>query len=174
MIARACPVAAILVVAMASVAPPSLHADPLPCIEHDVLVKGGSMTPRIRDGATIKVISGGPHCAQPLTRGDVLALDVSSSPLPLIKSLRGLPGDAFGIDNDRITIDGKILTNDQGIAYHVGPAGTAMLRLYERDYHGIIPLDSYLVLGENPSGTLDSTRFGLISRDAIIGRMVEY
>jgi len=42
-----------------------------------------------------------------------------------------------------------------------------MLLLYEGD----IPEDAYLVLGNNFSGSLDATRFGLISARRIIAKV---
>ncbi len=143
------------------------------CRVSNVTVSGTSMVPRYADGQQITVRSGGPHCAEPFLRGEVVVLATNSNALPLIKSLRGLPDDRFLVQADQIVVNGDVLTNSEGLLYQLSKARAAMLTLYEHDYHGVIPPDTYLVLGENPTGTLDSSRFGLISRDAIIGRVVE-
>jgi len=46
-----------------------------------------------------------------------------------------------------------------------------MLSLYEKDYHGVIPENTYLLLGEVTSGSLDSTRFGLIDKSSVLGKI---
>lgn len=57
-------------------------------------------------------------------------------------------------------------------SYQLSPPRAAMIALYAHDDHGIIPPDSFLVMGENPAGTLDSTRFGLVARLAILGKLI--
>ena len=47
-----------------------------------------------------------------------------------------------------------------------------MLALYIKNYKGIIPARSYLILGNLPEGSVDSTRFGLIDQSALIGKVV--
>ena len=47
-----------------------------------------------------------------------------------------------------------------------------MISLYIKDYKGIIPPDTYLILGDNPFGTYDSTRFGLIDKSNIVGKVL--
>ena len=48
-----------------------------------------------------------------------------------------------------------------------------MIDLYVQEFHGRIPPDMYLVMGEDPHGTIDSSRFGLIERAQILGKVVE-
>jgi|GEM_PF-6965019 len=47
-----------------------------------------------------------------------------------------------------------------------------MLGLYIRDYDGAIPPNTFLVLGENASGTDDSSRYGLVDISDIVGKVV--
>lgn len=131
------------------------------------------MAPRYADGQPIVVSSGGPKCAEPFRRGEVVVLTTNSHVLPLIKSLRGLPGDVFSIQADQIVVNGSVLINSEGLPYRLSMARAAMLNLYARDYQGVIPPDTFLVMGEVPSGSTDSSQFGLIARDAIIGRAVD-
>ena len=48
-----------------------------------------------------------------------------------------------------------------------------MLALYVRDYHGVIPDGTMLVMGEAPTGTLDSSHFGLVEVKAVVARFVQ-
>ena len=93
--------------------------------------------------------------------------------MPLIKALRGLPGDKFSVSDGKIIINGVAAMNSAGEPYRLSPPRAAMIALYVHDDHGVIPPDSFLVMGENPAGSLDSSRFGLVSRQAIIGKLVE-
>jgi type IV secretory pathway protease TraF len=45
-----------------------------------------------------------------------------------------------------------------------------MLSLYEKDYKGIIPQNTYLILGDQPSGSVDSSVFGLVDKSDILGK----
>ena len=91
----------------------------------------------------------------------------------MIKLLRGLPGDTFSINYGQILINGHVAENSEGVAYQLSNPRAAMLDLYVHEFHGVIPPEMYLVMGENPSGTTDSSRFGLIARDQIIGKVIE-
>ncbi len=105
--------------------------------------------------------------------GDVVLFQSDSSRVPLIKALRGLPGDKFSVSDGKIVINGTGATNSAGEPYRLSPPHAAMIALYVHDDHGIIPPDSFLVMGENPAGSLDSSRFGLIPQSAIIGKVIE-
>lgn len=135
-------------------------------------VRGTSMQPAIADGATITVAGGEPACIEPLRHGDVVLLETPASGIPLIKAVRALPGDRFAVRDGQLTVNGDVAVNSTGAPYRLPAARAKMLVLYERDYGGIIPAGTYLVLGETPSGTLDSTRFGLVARNQIVGKVV--
>ncbi len=100
-------------------------------------------------------------------------LTTNSHVLPLIKALRGLPGDDFSMQADQIVVNGRVLINSEGLPYRLSMARVGMLNVYARDYQGVIPPDTFLVMGEVPSGSTDSSVFGLVSRDAIIGRALD-
>lgn len=116
---------------------------------------------------------GSAECIGEIKHGDVVLFHSNSSRVPLIKALRGLPGDKLAVSDGKIIINGVVATNSAGEPYRLSPPRAAMIALYVHDNHGVIPPDSFLVMGENPAGSLDSSRFGLVSRQAIIGRLVE-
>jgi signal peptidase I len=128
------------------------------------------MAPICCGGDQIEVVSGGVECAEPLSRGEILVLRTASNKLPLIKGLRGMPGDTLAVQDGKIIINGAAATNSEGVPYQLPKRKAAMIELYAHDYKGVIPPDSYLVMGEIPSGSTDSSQFGLIGRDVIIGK----
>ena len=130
------------------------------------------MSPRIAPGQMIEVQQGPAECLGTLKHGDVVLFHSDSSRIPLIKAIRGLPGDRFAVSNGNIFINGAPATNSAGEPYQLSPPRAAMIALYVHDDHGIIPPDSFLVMGENPAGSIDSTRFGLVTRQAILGRLI--
>ena len=162
----------LVLVLLSLLQPGHASSDTLPCKTRNVTVQGTSMAPRIADGETITVVSGGAACAEPLARGDVLVIRTDSHPLPLIKALRGLPGDTLAVRGGSVYVNDTLLHNTEGAAYQLSAGRAAMIELYAHDFGGIIPLDTFLVLGENPAGTTDSTCFGLLPRAAIIGRVI--
>ncbi len=130
------------------------------------------MSPRIAPGQMIEIQQGPAECLGTLKRGDAVLFHSDSSRIPLIKAIRGLPGDRFEVSNGKIIINGAPATNSAGEPYQLSPARAAMIALYAHDDHGIIPPDSFLVMGENPAGSIDSSRFGLVTRLEILGKLL--
>ncbi len=131
------------------------------------------MSPRIAPGQLIEIQQGPAECLGTLKHGDVVLFHSDSSRVPLIKALRGLPGDKLAVTDGKIVINGTAAANSAGEPYRLSPPRAAMIALYVHDDHGVIPPDSFLVMGENPAGSLDSSRFGLVARQAIIGKLIE-
>ena len=131
------------------------------------------MSPRLAPGQMIHILQGSFSCLGTLKHGDVVLFHSDSARAPLIKALRGLPGDKFAVHDGKIIINGAAATNSAGEPYRLSPPRAAMIALYVHDYHGVIPPNSFLVMGENPAGSLDSSRFGLVPRAAILGKLVE-
>ncbi|AGH94857.1 signal peptidase I [Pseudobdellovibrio exovorus] len=68
----------------------------------------------------------------------------------------------------KILINGKPLQNSAKQAYEID---SKMLKLYA-DSYPVIPENSYLVLGDNSSGSFDASHFGFIDRKQIVGRVI--
>jgi len=134
------------------------------------LVRGGSMAGLIDDGKKVKILYGYYDC-NPVERGNVILYNYPGNPNPIIKSVRGLPGDTFSVENN-IILNGQPLTNDNGQPYKLDEQEGKLLELYEKDYHGRIPPDTYLILGNITYGSLDSTKFGLVGGKDVLGKVV--
>jgi hypothetical protein len=61
-----------------------------------------------------------------------------------------------------------MITNSIGEPYSLTPIGKKMISIYARDFNNIMPEGAYLVLGDDPLGTVDSSRFGLIGKADIL------
>lgn len=137
-------------------------------------VRGTSMSPLIPPGTVVE-IDYEYYENNPVERGHIVIVSHPGRDVPAIKTVRGIPADRFELKDNgagvNILINDKILINSQGAAYTLSGKRKKMLSLYSSGYGGIIPPGAYLILGENPAGSFDSTRFGLISSSRIIGRL---
>lgn len=145
--------------------------------KEEKIVRGNSLEGLVNDGQTIKVLKDYYECNS-VQRGDIVIYNYSASKEPIIKIIKGLPGDNFELQNNgsgkyNILVNNKILKISTGQPYELSEAKHKMLALYEKDYKGIIPNDAYLILGNQVGGSLDSTRFGLVGKEGFIGKVVK-
>lgn len=136
-------------------------------------IRGNSLEPLIESGSQIKVLFGYYNCNE-VKRDDLIIYSYAGDENPLIKIVKGLPNDRFGLQKTEggwhILINGKILKNSENQPYLLDERGYKMLSLYEKDYKGVIPENAYLILGNSAGGTLDSTHFGLVDKSDILGK----
>jgi len=138
------------------------------------IVRGGSLDPLIKDGETVRVLFGYYNCHE-IQRDDVVLYSYAGNEAPLIKIVRGVPGDSFKLEQTEqgawyIIINGNILKNSAGEPYLVSGKRYEMLALYEKDYKGVIPEQAYLIMGNLISGAMDSTRYGLVHKNDILAK----
>jgi signal peptidase I len=138
------------------------------------IVRGNSLEPLIKDGETIEVLFGYYDC-HPIQRNDIVVYFYAGNKNPIIKIIKGIPGDKFSLKKTNngwyILINGEILKNSENQPYILDERGYRVLSLYEKDYKGIIPEDAYLILGNLPQGSLDSSHFGLVGKKDILGKV---
>ena len=139
------------------------------------IVRGNSLQGLIEDGQIIKALFGYYDCNK-IERNDVVLYSVSGREAPLIKIIRGLPGDKFNLQiatagGWHILINNEILKNSQDTPYLISEQGYRMLSLFINDFQGRIPAEAYLILSNLPQGGIDSTQFGLIHKKDILGRV---
>lgn len=140
-------------------------------------VRGGSLSGLVEDGATIKALYGYYDCHRG-KRGDIVLYSYAGNDNPLIKVIKAAPGDQFSLEEAEagggwnIVVNGEILETSAGEPYVIAGKKYDMLALYEKDYGDGIPENTYILLGEQPSGSMDSTRFGLVHKDDILAKAV--
>ncbi len=111
-------------------------------------------------------------------RGDVVVLDSPLDGAVLIKRVVALPGDEVRVRGGHLHVGGEP-------APISGPSGRLVEVLDDRphrvrlrrgggpDFGPVrLPTDRYLVLGDNRGDSADGRVFGLVERDAILGRAV--
>lgn len=139
------------------------------------VVRGFSMEPLFFAGDALTISFGWYVCHVPV-RNDAVLVSFAGNRVPLLKRIRGIPGDTFQIltlptGEGEFFLNDEILKNIRGEAYRIPPVRASLWRLYEAEFHGVIPTDKFFVLGEIPTGSLDSSRFGFVSRDDLLGRV---
>jgi len=137
------------------------------------IVQGYSLSGLIEDGQTIKAFIGYYDCHE-IKRGDLILYSYAGSSDPLLKIVKAIPGDSFSLQNTAagwsILINQEVLKNSENEPYALDERGHLMLSLYEHDYGGVIPANTYLIMGNLAGGSTDSSRFGLIDKNDILGR----
>lgn len=142
--------------------------------EHEV--RGSSLSGIIENGEKILLLRGYYACHK-IERKDIVAYDFAGNENLIIKIVKALPGDSFSLKKKEdlsgwnIIINDEIVVNSDNQPYVLDDKKHKMLSLYEESYKGIIPEDSYLILGNIPHGTIDSTLFGLVNKNDIRGKV---
>lgn len=145
--------------------------------EETKTVKGNSLSGFLENGTEVKVINNFYKCTDnEVKRDDVILFSYSGNKDPLIKIVKAVPGDKFALfhvgNGWNISINDEMLTNSKGDLYLINRERYEMLALYEKDYHGVIPPNSYLILGNLTEGSTDSTQFGLVDKGSLIAKAI--
>jgi len=90
-----------------------------------------------------------------------------------IKRVVGLPGDVLSIRNGQLNNHGQALTQPPILAKLVFPDRQYAIQTYLIDSNAnfTVPDDSYFVVGDNTTNSLDSRFWGTIPQKGIIGRV---
>jgi len=130
-------------------------------------VSGDSMYPTFKNGEYIltNLIALKTNGVQ---RGDVIVfIAPPDHEKDFIKRVIGLPGETIELKNGYVYINGKRLDESAYLSSDVKTYGGAFLK------DGIpytIPPNNYIVFGDNRPFSSDSREWGLLSRNAIIGK----
>ena len=137
-------------------------------------VRGSSMEGLYNEGDEVRVDMDY-YKDRDVGRNDVVVINFTPRNILLIKQVKGVPGDKFEIKYDsdvwKVYVNGDVLRNSEGKEYVFDNRSVSMLLLYSKDY-GVIPNDTYLVLGNKVYGSFDSSRFGFVSRESVLGKVL--
>ncbi|MGE4554826.1 MAG: signal peptidase I [Candidatus Paceibacterota bacterium] len=140
----------------------------------EMIVRGNSFSPYINPDTKIKALFNYYDCHE-IKRGDIVLFNYAGNKNPLLKVVKGVPGDKFELREAEggwnIVINNKIVKNFEGQPYLISGNRYKMLALYEKDYNGTIPKNAYLLLSNQVGGSIDSTRFGLVDKNGIIAKV---
>lgn len=110
-----------------------------------------------------------------------------------VKRVIGVPGDRIRIENERVYVNSKPLSEPYVIhdvsaqdpvdknfppsdpysyGFRLRPEWAARIADYIRDGQLVVPPDHYFVMGDNRDESSDSRYWGFVNRDAIMGRPV--
>jgi signal peptidase I len=152
------------------------------------VVPSGSMLPTVQleDHVVVSKVAYGVHLpflpgyvtrfAGP-ERGDVVVLTAPDTGIVLLKRVVGLPGDTVRVRGGKLEVNGASVRVEEhsGLAYET--LGTSSHALDLEAGGGpdfgpeTLPRGRYLVLGDNRGNSRDGRYFGLVSGDAILGRV---
>lgn len=138
------------------------------------IVRGNSMSGIVEDGQQITVLKNYYSCHE-IQRNDVVIYQYYPDKEPLIKIVKAIPGDKWTLKMNaqgyEIVVNGMPLLTSNGSLYQIPAENIKMLEMYVSSYP-VIPPEAYLILGNLFYGTLDSTRFGLVGKSDIIGKVI--
>lgn len=127
-------------------------------------IPSGSMLPTLEENDRV-LVNKLSYRLHDVGRADIVVFDAPADQQAdvdhLVKRVIGLPGETIEGREGKILIDGEVLTEDYL------PDGT------ESKTFGpyTVPAGAYFVLGDNRQASQDSTVFGPIPEDAIVGRV---
>lgn len=130
-------------------------------------VKGQSMVPTFDDGNYI-FTSKVTYKMRTPNRGDVVVFHSPRNPeIEYIKRIIGLPGDTVLIQNEQVSVNGRVLDEP-----YISAATTLMPSGYAQEGIPIVVPDGYLwVMGDNRPRSSDSREFGPITYSSVIGQV---
>lgn len=123
-------------------------------------------------------------------RGDIVVLFSPEDGTRLVKRVVGLPGDRLAMDHNRLVVNDRQVRYapvDQDLGTTATPGRVVTEELLgdgathpvlitpgcvaNRSFDPIlVPQDHFFVMGDNRDESLDSRHFGMVARDAIVGR----
>ena len=125
-----------------------------------IKVNGESMYPTLEEG-DIMILNKTAYYFNKPERFDIVVVNMPDE--YLIKRVIGLPGEHIEYENNTLYVDGKRVKENfkHGV--------TANFNIEELG-SDTIPLNTYLVLGDNRENSLDSRELGFIREDQLLGR----
>jgi signal peptidase I len=130
-------------------------------------VTGSSMMPTFENGEYILTDKVSYHFSDP-RRGDVIVFKSPTDPSKdFIKRIIGLPRERIELNQGFIFINGQVLDEP----YLPRSTRTLGRGLLPDGQEVIVPLNQYLVLGDNRTHSSDARDFGTIPRNSIVGRV---
>ncbi len=125
-----------------------------------IKVNGKSMYPTLDEGDVMILNKTAYYFSEP-ERFDIVVISMPDE--YLIKRIIGLPGEHIEYIDNTLYVNGEAIEED----FDHGETEDFDIETLGSD---TVPLDSYLVLGDNRVNSLDSRELGFIKKDQLVGR----
>lgn len=145
-------------------------------IKEETYKIGKSSLPGIVEtGDEVKVLSN--YCqSNDIKRGDIVLYRTDLKSEPIIKIVKGIPGDKLGLQGDEkvwnLLINDEMLTTSRGKVYEISNKDGEALITHLQKSMGIIPPGEYLLMGNTVEESDGGSFFGLVKISDIIGRVI--
>jgi signal peptidase I len=133
------------------------------------IVNGNSMEPMIKNGEEITMLENYYSC-NPVQKDDIVIHNYAGSNNPVIKKVYATSSDYVDIQDNKLLINGWIMKNSASQEYTFSKNEINMLSLYIDNGH--IPANSYFIFGDNTQYSTDSRKFGAVSKDDFLGKVL--
>lgn len=120
-------------------------------------IDGNSMNPTLFNGEYL-IINNFVYQLDEPERGDIIVFKHPRNELNLIKRVIGIPGDMVEIGDGRVRVNGVVLDEPY---IQASPN-------YENSW--VVPEEQYFVLGDNRNHSSDSSAWGFLPKDLILGK----
>lgn len=109
-------------------------------------------------------------------RDEIVMIKTPGRVDPLFKYIKMVPGDKYKVENKdkkyHVLVNDNLMENSKGEIYTFTERKSRMIKLYESNFKDGIKQGVYFVFGESPAGGFDSTRFGPVTSERMVGRVL--
>ncbi len=146
-------------------------------MEPTVMTSDHVVVDKLAYGLHVPLVDGYALHFAPPARGDVVVLESPEDGRVLLKRVVAVPGDEVRVVGGTLVIDGHAVPVDARQTTPVERLGAATHRINldqggGPDFGPVqVPKDRFLVLGDNRGNSRDGRWFGLVARDAVLGRV---
>lgn len=135
-------------------------------------INGDSMIPTLKEGQRV-LVEYGYYKDHQVNRGDIIVMKFKTRDFEDVKRVIAIPGDkiVFG-NNSRIYLNDKILEEDYIKGESFRKEDLYLLLKQLEYFNNTLPKGYYLVFGDNREISYDSTNYGLVLAEQIVGKVV--
>lgn len=130
-----------------------------------VEVNGDSMEPLLENGEKATLLKGYYDCHN-ASKDDIVVYDWSGQDQPLVKIVKADQDDKITFDGCNVLVNGEKITNTEGRPYCLDRSRRDRLK---KDINYNVP--DVMLLGNEISGSLDSSLFGLVHEENLVGKV---
>ena len=103
-----------------------------------------------------------------IKRSDIIIFKgITNKNILVVKRVVGLPGETIQFKNSKVYINNELLKED----YLASNISTVDGKFLKNNIEYKIPADSYVVLGDNRSGSTDSRDWGFLKKEDVVGKL---